>query len=98
MYYIYFLFFLFYFSSQIRFSVGLLNLFTGSETVNCSKVLKLNLILKFIYDYCLNSMNSRQKLELISLVNCSYNGIFMINISVYIVIQFSRTQLLLGKI
>ena len=57
--YFFLLFFLFFFSSQIRFSVGLLNLFTGFETVNCSEVLKLNLILKFIYDYFLNSMNSR---------------------------------------
>ena len=55
-------------------------------------------MLKFIYDYCLNSMNSRQKLEIISSVDCMYSGIFLISILVYIVIQFSRTQLPLGKI
>ena len=37
------LFFFFLFSSLIRFRVGLFNLFTGSETVNCSEILKLNL-------------------------------------------------------
>ena len=65
--------------------------------MNCSEVLKLNLVLKFIYDYYLNSMNSRQKLEIISSFDCSYNEIFLISILVFTVIQFSRTQLLLGK-
>ena len=50
-------------------------------------------MLKFIYDYYLNLMNSRQKLELISSVDCSYSGIFLISILMYAVIQFSRTQL-----
>ena len=85
---LYFSFLFFYFfSSYNRFRVGLLNLFIGSEIVNCSEVLKL----KFIYDYYLNSMNSRQKLEIISSIDCSYSEIFLISISVYTVIQFSRT-------
>ena len=56
------------------------------------------LMLEFIYDYRLNSMNSRQTLELISSVDCSYSGIFLIGISMYVVIHFLRTQLPLGKI
>ena len=46
LYYIYIFIFFLFFSSYIRFRVGLLNLFTGSETVNCSEVLKLNLNLE----------------------------------------------------
>ena len=64
----------------------------------CSEVLKLKLMLKFIYDYCLNAMNSKQMLEIVSSVDCTYSGIFLISISLYVVIQFSRTQLPLGKI
>ena len=60
----------------------------------CSKVLKL----KFIYDYCLNAMNSRQTLEIVSSIDCTYSGIFLIIISKYAVIKFSRTQIPLGKI
>ena len=60
----------------------------------CSEVLQL----KFIYDYCLNAMNSRQTLEIVSSVDCTYSGIFLISILMYAVIQFSRTQLPLGKI
>ena len=62
--------------------------------MTCSEVLKL----KFIYDYCLNAMNSKQTLEIVSSVDYTYNGIFLISISMYVVIQFSRTQLPLGKI
>ena len=64
----------------------------------CSEVLKLKLMLKFIYNYCLNAMNSKQTLEIVSLVDYTYNGIFLISISMYVVIQVSRTQLPLGKI
>ena len=64
----------------------------------CLEVLKLKLKLKFIYDYCLNAMNSKQTLEIVSLVDCTYSGIFLISISLYVVIQFSRTQLPIGKI
>ena len=64
----------------------------------CSEVLKLKLMLKFIYDYCLNAMNSKQTLEIVSSVDYTYSGIFLISISMYVVIQFSRTQLPLGKI
>ena len=52
----------------------------------CSKVLKLKLMLKFIYDYCLNELNSKQMLENVSLVDCTYSGIFLISISLYVVI------------
>ena len=45
-----------------------------------SEVLKL----KFIYDYCLNAMNSKQTLEIVSSVDYTYNGIFLISISMYI--------------
>ena len=55
-------------------------------------------MLKFIYDYCLNAMNSRQTLEIVSSFDYTYSGIFLISISMYVVIQFSRTQLPLGKI
>ena len=55
-------------------------------------------MLKIIYDYCLNSMNSRKKIEIISSVDCMYSGIFLISILVYTVIQFSRTQLPFEKI
>ena len=48
----------------------------------CSEVLKL----KFIYDYCLNAMNSKQTLEIVSSVDYTYNGIFLISISMYVVI------------
>ena len=41
-----------------------------------SEVLKLKLKLKFIYDYCLNAMNSKQMLEIVSSVDCTYSGIF----------------------
>ena len=64
----------------------------------CSEVLKLKLMLKFIYNYYLNAMNSKQMLEIVSLVDYTYNGIFLISISMYVVIQVSRTQLPLGKI
>ena len=64
----------------------------------CSEVLKLKLMLKFIYDYYLNGMNSKQTLEIFSSVDYTYSGIFLINISMYVVSQFSRTQLPLGKI
>ena len=64
----------------------------------CSEVLKLKFNVKFIYDYCLNAMNSRQTLEIVSSVDYTYSGIFLISISMYVVIQFSKTQLLLGKI
>ena len=64
----------------------------------CSEVLKLKLMLKFIYDYCLNAMNSKQTLEIVSSIDYTYSGIFLISISMYVVIQFSRTQLPLGKI
>ena len=72
--------------------------FIGSDTVICSEVLKLKFNLKIIYDYCLNSMNSKQTLELISSFDFSYSGIFLISISMYDIIQFSRTQLPLGNI
>ena len=55
-------------------------------------------MLKIIYDYYLNSMNSKQTLKLIYSVDYSYSGIFLIIISVDVVIQFLRTQLPLGKI
>ena len=38
------------------------------------------------------------KLELICSIDFSYSGIFLISISMYAVIQFSRIQLPLGKI
>ena len=36
----------------------------------CSEVLKL----KFIYDNCLNAMNSKQMLEIVSSVDYTYSG------------------------
>ena len=48
----------------------------------CSEVLKL----KFIYDYCLNAMNFRQTLEIVSSIDCTYSGIFLISILMYAVI------------
>ena len=60
----------------------------------CLEVLKL----KFIYDYCLNAMNSKQTLEVVSSVDYTYSGICLISISMFAVIQFSRTQLPLGNI
>ena len=43
-------------------------------------------MLKFIYDCCLNAMNSKQTMELISSVDCIYSGIFLISILMYAVI------------
>ena len=42
-------------------------------------------------------MNFRQKLEFISSVNCSYKGIFLISVSVFTVMQFSRDTTSVGK-
>ena len=53
--------------------------------------------MKFIYDYCLNSMNSRQKLEFISSVDYMYSGIFLISILVLIVVQFSKNTTSTGN-
>ena len=64
----------------------------------CSEVLKSKLMLKFIYNYCLNAMNSKQTLEIVSSVDYTYSGIFLISISMYVVIQFLRTQVPLGNI
>ena len=64
----------------------------------CSEVLKLKLMLKFIYDYYLNAMNAKQTLEIVSSVDYTYSGIFLISISMYAVIQFSKIRLPLGKI
>ena len=47
-------------------------------------------MLKVISNYCLNPMKSRQKLEFISSVDCSYSEIFLISISVFTVIELSR--------
>ena len=59
-------------------------MFIGSVTLNSSEVLKLNLNSEIHLRLLLNSMNSRQKLELISSVDCSYSGIFLIKyFSVY---------------
>ena len=73
-------------------------MFTGSKTINCSEVLKFNLNpeihLRLLFEF--NEL--QKKLELISSFDCSLSRIFLTSISVYTVIQFLRTQLLLRKI
>ena len=64
----------------------------------CLEVLKLKLMLKFIYDYYLNAMNSKQTLEIVASGITLTVEFFLFSISMYAVIQFSRTQLPLGKI
>ena len=53
--------------------------------------------MKFIYDYCLNSMNSRKKLEFISSADYMYSGIFLISFKILNVIQFSRNTTSFGN-
>ena len=53
--------------------------------------------MKFTSDYYLNSMKSRENMEFISAVDCSCSGIFLIGISVFNVIQFSRNTTSTGK-
>ena len=45
----------------------------------------------------MNLMKYKEKLEFICSVDCSCSGIFLISISVFTIIQFSRNATLVGK-
>ena len=64
---------------------------TGSETVICSEVLKLKFNLEIHLGLLFECNELKTNTGIVSSVDCTYNGIFLISISMYVVIHFSRT-------
>ena len=65
--------------------------------MHCLEVLKLIRFFKFVYDYCLNLMNSSHKLEFKFSFDCMHSGNFLISVPVFTLIQFSRKTTSVGK-
>ena len=61
------------------------------------EVLKFIRFFKFVYNYCLNLMNSRHKMEFNFSFGCVHSGNFLISVLVFTLIQVSRKTTSTGK-